>query len=119
MAKRRPKSTRERTLKKLVREAALQARVQHCAGVVKLLGAYEVRGLVLPVNPGSRQHAIRITGAGEKGETQSRGEGYAAELSFSSHAQLSKTSSNDKRLALRTKAPIFSPLLLSRSFLLT
>ena len=45
MAKRRPKSTRERTLKKLVREAALQARVQHCSGVVKLLGAYEVRSL--------------------------------------------------------------------------
>lgn len=43
MSKRRPKSTRERTLKKLVREAALQARVQHCSGVVKLLGAYEVR----------------------------------------------------------------------------
>ena len=45
MSKRRPKSTRERTLKKLVREAALQARVQHCSGVVKLLGAYEVRGV--------------------------------------------------------------------------
>lgn len=43
MSKRRPKSTRERTLKKLVREAALQARVQHCSGVVKLLGAFEVR----------------------------------------------------------------------------
>lgn len=47
MAKRRPKSTRERTLKKLVREAALQARVQHSAGVVKLLGAYEVRFVFL------------------------------------------------------------------------
>ena len=46
MSKRRPKSTRERTLKKLVREAALQARVQHCSGVVKLLGAYEVRSFI-------------------------------------------------------------------------
>jgi len=41
MAKQRPGSTRARTLKKLHREAALQARVQHAAGVVKLLGAYE------------------------------------------------------------------------------
>ena len=42
MRKIRPKSTKARTLKKLVREAALQARVQHCTGVVKLLGAFEV-----------------------------------------------------------------------------
>ena len=42
MSKRRPKSTRERTLKKLVREAALQARVQHCSGVVEIAGAFEV-----------------------------------------------------------------------------
>ena len=41
MAKARPSSTRARTLKKLHREAALQARVQHCSGVVRLLGAYE------------------------------------------------------------------------------
>ena len=41
MLKQRPRSTRERTLKKLVREAALTARVQACGGVVKLLGAYE------------------------------------------------------------------------------
>jgi len=41
MLKQRPRSTRERTLKKLVREAALTARVQACEGVVKLLGAYE------------------------------------------------------------------------------
>jgi len=41
MLKQRPRSTRERTLKKLVREAALTARVQGCGGVVQLLGAYE------------------------------------------------------------------------------
>ena len=58
MSKRRPKSTRERTLKKLVREAALQARVQHCSGVVKLLGAYEVRGVFFFFR-GSDMHAHR------------------------------------------------------------